>query len=104
MIYVEYTSIGVHPLLPALGQRSQIIFHASGLVWHWAGPSVSGIYPGGTTGSMIDEECPAIGSHLHGPAGRQCLFLAGSSLKDKNLEETLAITIGRKDTSHMQIF
>lgn len=84
MIYIENASIGVHPLLPALWQRTQIVLDASRLVWHRTGPAVARINPSGTPGCVINEEGSTVGGHLHRPAWWQRFLLAAGILQEKD--------------------
>lgn len=79
MIDEEDPPVRVHALLPALGQRPEIVVgplvgHGRGsLVGHGAGAPRPGVHPRGGPLVVIDEEPAAVGGHLHGPARRETL-------------------------------
>lgn len=72
----EYTTIGVDPFFPALGERAELVEVAPrrcgrGVVaGHGAGATRPGINPGRRAFVVIDEEHSSIGSELHAPSWR----------------------------------
>lgn len=72
----ENSPIRMHPLLPSLRQRPQVVVgslvdHRSrGLVRHGASPTRPGVHPRRCPLIVINEEQPAIGSSLDAPTGR----------------------------------
>jgi len=80
MIDEEYPSVGVHPFLPSLRQRAELVGGLLAVrrllgdgVGHRAGAPRPRVHPRRGLHVVVDEEHPAVGRHLHGPARGQPL-------------------------------
>lgn len=67
----ENPPVRMNALLPAFGQRSQVILmliEGLSCIWHWTSTACARIDPRRCLIGVIDEEDTTIGCHLHGPA------------------------------------
>ena len=73
----EYSAVSVHPLLPSLGQGTEVIMVPPvgdiALTRQGGGPTVPGIHPGCLLADVVNEEHAAIRCDLHRPPCGQSL-------------------------------